>query len=279
MHTDTVRKVVIPAGGLGTRLAPLTHLIPKEMLPLGNQVVLQHVIRECDAAGLNTMLIVLNRRKTALFPVAEETPAERDPITGISRRTVYFANQEQQGGLAHALLHAEAFVGSDHFVVALGDTLIHGGEQSLLRRMIEAHREQDAAVTLAVQEVAPDRVSRYGILEPCDAPGDATAGAGEVVRVRRVVEKPRPEAAPSNLAITARYVLSPEIFAACRACGPEDSGEINLAAAFTHLAEAGRPVIGVRLGPGEHRLDIGNPQSYQEAFRRMTVEPNAEDGP
>src|SRR5437763_1937896 len=106
-----IRKAIIPAGGLGTRLAPLTHLMPKEMLPLGNRVVLQHVVEECDRAGLDTLLVVLNRRKTALFAVGEETPCPADPVTGIAARQVYFANQAQQGGLAHALLHGEAFVG------------------------------------------------------------------------------------------------------------------------------------------------------------------------
>src|SRR3954468_11217156 len=100
-----IRKVVIPAAGFGTRLAPLTQLMPKEMLPLGGKAVLQYVLEECDAAGLDTALGVLNRRKTALFPVGEETPSPVDPITGIPTRQVYFANQIQQGGLAHALLH------------------------------------------------------------------------------------------------------------------------------------------------------------------------------
>lgn len=260
-----IRKAILPAGGLGTRLAPLTHLMPKEMLPLGGKVVLQYVLEECDAAGLDTLLVVLNRRKTALFAVGEETPGSKDPVTGIDKRNVYFANQSEQGGLAHAMLHGEAFVGSDSFVLALGDTIIHGGEESLLARMIAAHRANNAAATVAAQLVPEDRISRYGIL-------DVEPGEGDVMRVRRIVEKPKPEQAPSRWAITARYVFSPEIFSACRECARTGSGEIELTEAMTLLAERGRPVLAVPLSEGQRRLDIGNPQSYAEAFQLLSAD-------
>src|SRR5262249_54449126 len=155
---------------------PLTHLMPKEMLPLGRKVVLQYVLEECDAAGLDALLVVLNRRKAELFPVAEETPCAEDPATGVPARSVYFANQEKQGGLAHALLHGEAFAGGAPFAVLLGDTIIHGGERSLLSRLIEAHVEHGAAATVAAQVVPAERISRYGVFEP-DGP------IGEVFRV------------------------------------------------------------------------------------------------
>jgi UTP--glucose-1-phosphate uridylyltransferase len=258
-----IRKAILPAGGLGTRLAPLTHLMPKEMLPLGGKVVLQYVLEECDAAGLDTLLVVLNRRKTALFAVGEETPCPKDPVTGIAARQVYFANQADQGGLAHAMLHGEAFVGNEPFVVALGDTIIHGGERSLLARMVAAHLEHGAAATIAAQVVPDERISRYGVLDPDGEPG-------EVFRVRRIVEKPKPEEAPSNLAITARYVFSPEIFRACRECPRNESGEIELTEAMSLLAAEVKPVIAVRLDPRQQRLDIGNPVSYAEAFRLLS---------
>jgi UTP--glucose-1-phosphate uridylyltransferase len=272
-----ITKVIIPAAGHGTRLAPLTHLMPKEMLPLGGKVVLQHVIEECDAAGLDTLLVVLNRRKTALFPVGEETPCAADPVTGLPRRTVYFANQVEQGGLAHAVLHGEAFAGGDCFAVALGDTLIHGGRPSpagmpgphgraLLGRMIAAHLEHGAAATVAAQEIPDETISRYGVL-------DVDSGDGEVLRVRRIVEKPAPERAPSRLAISARYVFSPEIFRACRECGRNAGGEIELTEAMTWLAGQGRPVLAVRLSPEERRLDIGSPDSYAEAFSLLARSP------
>lgn len=259
----TIRKAILPAGGHGTRLAPLTHLMPKEMLPLGSKVVLQYVLEECDGAGLDSLLVVLNRRKTALFAVAEETPGERDPVTGIPRRHVYFANQETQGGLAHAILHGEAFAGEDHFAVALGDTIVLGGKRSLLARMAAAHLAHGAAATVAAQVVPDDRISLYGVFEP-DGP------IGEVFRVRRIVEKPPRETAPSNLAITARYIFSPAIFRACRECPRSPTGEIELTEAMSWLAQRGETVLAVQLDPGQERLDIGNPESYQEAFRRLS---------
>lgn len=260
---EKVRKAIIPAGGLGTRLAPLTHLMPKEMLPLGGRVVLQYVLEECDEAGLESLLVVLNRRKTALFTIAEETPCPTDPATGVPLRQVYFANQEQQGGLAHALLHGEAFVGNDLFAVALGDTVIQGGERSLLSRLIAAHLEHRAAATVAAQVVPDQRISRYGVFEP-EGP------VGEVFRVRRIVEKPEARHAPSNLAIAARYVFSPEVFRACRQCRRNDKEEIELTEAMTWLAQQGRTVLAVQLEPGQRRLDIGSPQSYAEAFRLLS---------
>ncbi len=258
-----IRKAILPAGGFGTRLRPLTHLMPKEMLPVGGKVVLQHVIEECDQAGLDALLIVLNRRKTALFPVGEETPCAAEPATGVPRRSVFFANQAEQGGLAHAMLHGEAFIGDEAFVVALGDTIIHGGERSLLARMMEVHQEMGAAATVAAQVVSDEQISRYGVFEPEGAPG-------QVFRVRRIVEKPKAVEAPSNLAIAARYVFSPEIFEACRQCRRNAQGEIELTEAMTWLAERGRPVIAVQFEPGQRRLDIGNPESYAEAFRLLS---------
>ncbi|MBM3459676.1 MAG: hypothetical protein FJX77_14230 [Armatimonadetes bacterium] len=169
----------------------------------------------------------------------------------------------EQGGLAHALLHGEAFVGEDPFVVALGDTVIHGGAESLLGRMIQAHLSHGAAATIAAQTIPGPEISRYGVLAP------AEPHPGEVFRVRGIVEKPKRSEAPSDLAITARYVFSPEIFRACRECGPNADGEIELTQAMTWLAENGRTVLGVRLEAGQARLDIGNPQSYSEAFQKV----------
>src|SRR5437763_8075623 len=107
--TPAIRKAVLPAAGLGTRLRPLTHVVPKELLPVGGRVVLQYVLEECDRAGLDQLLIVGNRQKPGLADACAATPCAADPITEIPRRTVYLAHQERQLGLAHALMHTEAF--------------------------------------------------------------------------------------------------------------------------------------------------------------------------
>src|SRR5437764_6855997 len=168
---ELIRKAILPAAGLGTRLRPLTNVIPKELLPVGGKVVLQYVLEECEAAGIDQLLIVSNRRKAGLVDACEAIPPPEDPVTRVPRRTIYFANQEKQLGLAHAVLHGEAFAGQESFVVALADTIIDGGENSLLARMITAHQEHGAAATIATERVPLDRISRYGVLEPEGAPG------------------------------------------------------------------------------------------------------------
>lgn len=262
-----VSRAIIPAGGLGTRLAPLTHLMPKEMLPVGNRVVLQHVIEECDSAGLTQLLVVINRNKTQLFPVGQETPTESDPITGVPRRAVYFANQEVQGGLAHSILHGEQFAGDHHFAVLLGDTIIQSDpdqEQRLIQRLIATHTQSGAAVTVAVQWIPDPSISRYGVIDP---EGDPSS---RPIRVRRVVEKPAHGDAPSRWAITARYVFGPRIFEACRRSPRAPSGEIELTAAITWLAAEGEQVVAVPLEGSEQRLDIGSPATYAAACRQFS---------
>src|SRR5207247_2878814 len=120
------------------------------------------------------------------------------PGTPVPCGTNYVANQEKQLGLAHAVLHGEAFAGDDAFVVALADTIIDGGDSSLLARMIAAHQQHGAAATIATERVPPDRISRYGVLEPERA-------TGAVFCVRSIAEKPRPDAAPGDQSISGRY--------------------------------------------------------------------------
>src|SRR6266852_1071388 len=160
-----IRKVVLPAAGLGMRLRPLTTALPKEMLPVGRRLVIQHVLEECAAAGLDQALAVISRRKLALLDglEAEDAPLDEQQIP---RRLVYTIFQRVQGGLGHAILHAEGFAAGESFAVALPDTLVMGGEAPILSRLIRVHQESGAAATLAAAEVAPDRVSRYGIMAP-----------------------------------------------------------------------------------------------------------------
>jgi UTP--glucose-1-phosphate uridylyltransferase len=134
----------------------------------------------------------------------------------------------------------------------------------MLSRLVEIHRERRAAVTLAIETVPLEKTPQYGVVQP--------AGDDDVFRIEDLVEKPRPEAAPSCLAICARYVFSPEIFPALRATGHGALGEIQLTDAIAALARAGRPVYGVRLEPEQCRLDIGNRESYFRAFELLKGE-------
>jgi UTP--glucose-1-phosphate uridylyltransferase len=270
---QSVRKAVLPAAGHGTRLRPLTRFIPKEMLPVGDRLVLHHVLSEVRSAGIDCLLAVVSREKDALVEAMETITAEEAGV-GLYPQ-VYYVYQRMQGGLGHAVMHAEAFAGDEPIAVALADTIIwDGGSQvaaPLLARLAEAHLAHGAAATVAVEEVPAERLSRYGVVRP-DAAGAArqqTAAFDEPFRILDLVEKPAPAAAPSSLAISARYIFSPEIFPALRAAQRGASGEFQLTDAIAALARAGRPVLGLRLAPGERRLDIGNHDSYREAFELL----------
>lgn len=264
---DPIRKVVLPAAGLGTRLRPLTQFMPKEMLPVGGRVVLQYVLEECAAAGLDQVLAVLSASKLSLLSVLDPGDAPREEPQALPRCWVHTILQKEQRGLGHAILHAEAFVGADTFAVALPDTIMHGGECGVLSRLVDVHRARGAAVTLAIEPVRPERAAQYGIVRPA-----AGAGENEVFAITDLVEKPRPAEAPSNLAICARYVFEAEIFAALRQTGQGALGEIQLTDAIGRLARSGRPVFGVRLAAGQRRLDIGTQESYFRAFELLKGE-------
>jgi UTP--glucose-1-phosphate uridylyltransferase len=239
----------------------------KEMLPVGGRVVLQYVLDECAAAGLDQVLAVLSAPKLSLMGVLDPEDAPREQPQELPRRWVHAILQKEQRGLGHAILHAEAFVGADTFAVALPDTILHGGSHGMLARLVEVHRERRAAVTLAIEPVPLARAAQYGIVRPV-----AGAGEGEVFAITDLVEKPRPEEAPSNLAICARYVFAAEIFAALRQTGQGALGEIQLTDAIGRLARCGRPVFGVRLAAGQRRLDIGTQESYFRAFELLKGE-------
>jgi UTP--glucose-1-phosphate uridylyltransferase len=270
---QSVRKAVLPAAGHGTRLRPLTRFIPKEMLPVGDRLVLHHVLAEVRSAGIDCLLAVVSREKGALVDAMEKITAE-EAGEGLYPQ-VYYVYQRVQGGLGHAVMHAEAFAGDEPIAVALADTIIWGrGSRMavpLLTRLAEAHLAHGAAATVAVEEVPAECLSRYGVVRP-EPIGDARQRPGafdEPFRILDLVEKPVPVEAPSNLAISARYIFSPEIFPALRATQRGTSGEFQLTDAIAALARAGRPVLGLRLAPGERRLDIGNLDSYREAFELL----------
>jgi UTP--glucose-1-phosphate uridylyltransferase len=287
-----VRKVVLPAAGLGMRLRPLTAALPKEMLPVGRRLVIQHVLEECAGAGLDQVLAVISRRKLALLDALEPDDIPLDE-QHMPRRLVYTVFQRVQGGLGHAILHAEGFAAGESFAVALPDTMIAGGDEPILARLVHIHQQTGAAATIAAQEVPAERACRYGILAPAaslverakptdDWPiqkpnggyppevGPEIQNPAPVFGVSDVVEKPPPGTEPSRLAISARYVFSPAIFPALRGLRPGANGELQLTDAIRDLARQGLPVLGVRLAPGERRLDIGSFDSYREAVEAMS---------
>ncbi len=271
----TVDLAVIPVAGLGTRLLPATKSQPKEMLPVGRKPVVQYVVEELAANGIRRALFVTGPGKDSIenhFDIDEALidflrRTGREELLAdlmFERHGMHYAyvRQRRQLGLGHAVLCAEPFVGTQPFVVALGDSIIGlHARSSVVRRMVdvfESHRE--TAAVIAFEHVPPLDVHRYGIAKPDEELVDG------VFTLADIVEKPEPDEAPSTLAVAARYVFRPVIFDALRRTEPGKGGEIQLTDAIRELIRGGHLVVGVNLPPAERRYDIGNFASYFSAF-------------
>jgi UTP--glucose-1-phosphate uridylyltransferase len=179
----------------------------------------------------------------------------------------YYTRQSVPHGLADAVGHAEQFCDSDPFVVALGDSIIKDhNDSSFLKELIETHLVHNAACTIAVEEVNSDDVYHYGIVKP-ETGTDTTASFA----ITDLIEKPKPEAAPSDLAIAARYVFNPVIFDAIRRTAPDRNGELQLTDSIRLLIQLGHKVRALRLRQDERRYDIGNFESYFKAFIDFSI--------
>ena len=263
---------VVPVAGLGTRLLPATKSQPKEMLPVAKKPVVQYVTEELEANGIEQILFITGKSKTS---IENHFDFDHELIRGLreggkeellaelefERMGVrfFFTRQRRQRGLGDAIGCAESFTADHPFVVALGDSIMGLEQPSLVvSQMLSVYRENPGSTVIAIEEVPQSRVSRYGIVHP--------GGADGVFPIRALIEKPSPESAPSNLAIAGRYVLSPSIYKALKETSPDGGGEVQLTHAIQRLLELGESVIGVRLSQKEKRYDIGNFQSYFEAF-------------
>ncbi len=259
----------MPAAGRGTRLYPLTKAQPKEMMPIGPYPVIDWVIRELAAAEITEILVITGPDKYALEahldPQQGRLPQSDCPPwlseLASSRTTVYFTRQNPPGGLGEAVACARQFIGDEDFVVALGDSVIISEDGAFLQRLLHAHQAGQAAATLGVQRIPPEKASSYGVIEV------AEEAEGRLL-VSDVVEKPEPDQAPSDLAICGRYVFSPRIFTELDNLETDQGGEIQLTDAIAALAASDKLVQAIPLAPEELRLDVGNFSSYGRAFVR-----------
>lgn len=268
----TVRKAVIPAAGMGTRFLPATKSMPKEMLPIVDKPVLQFVIEEAVASGIDDILIVTGRGKRAIenhFDFNPEleaflaTAGKRDLIEQVrdigDRAQIHYIRQKEQLGLGDAIRLGRDHVGDQAFAVLLGDTIIDPpeGQKPGLRQLLDVFEEKQASV-VAVHRVPRDWVTRYGIVG-----GEPERNNHDLVRLRRLVEKPGVDEAPSDLAIAGRYVFTAEIFGCIDATGRGVGGEIQLTDAMNLLAQH-QPMYA--LAWQAKRYDIGNRVEYAKCF-------------
>jgi UTP--glucose-1-phosphate uridylyltransferase len=263
---------VIPVAGLGTRLLPATKSQPKEMLPVGRKPVVQYVVEELTRVGITRVLFVtgpgkasienhFDRNGELIQTLRESGKEELLAALEFERSTAqyFYTRQRELLGLGHAVSCARSFVGKEPFVVALGDSIIGmHAESDVVRRMTRCYHERGAAAVIAFEEVPHAEVSNYGIARP--------KGDGDLFEIEDLVEKPSPREAPSNLAIAARYVLSPAIFDALARTSRGKGGEIQLTDAIRSVIRNGGKAYGIRLRADERRYDIGNFEAYFEAF-------------
>lgn len=262
-----VRKAVIPAAGMGTRFLPATKVIPKEMLPIVDKPTIQYVVEEAVHSGFEDILFVTSQNKNAIedhfdynyeLERSLEEQGKRELLKLVSEISAMIAissvRQKKPLGLGHAVLVTEPFVGEEPFGVFLGDDIIDG-EVPCMRQLLEVYEKQQASV-VAVLEVPPETVSSYGIVSVRSVSGDPE---NRLFQVHEMVEKPRQEEAPSNLAIIGRYVLTPGIFGALRETTPGKAGEIQLTDGLRNLMKR-EPVYAYRF-KGE-RYDAGNKLEY-----------------
>ena len=241
-----IRKAVIPAAGLGTRVLPATKAQPKEMLVIVDKPALQYLVEELIASGIEEILIVTGRNKDSIenhFDYSfelEKTLEEKGKlellkvVDDISKlANIYYVRQKKPLGLGHAIGCAEAFIGDEPFVVVLGDDIIYTdenkGEAPVTKQLIDKYVELNGGNILGVQEVAEKDVNKYGIVKPLETID------GRTVEVENFVEKPSLEEAPSRLAALGRYVLEPEIFGYLKNTKPGKGGEIQLTDAILDM--------------------------------------------
>ncbi|MCK4872915.1 MAG: UTP--glucose-1-phosphate uridylyltransferase GalU [Phycisphaerales bacterium] len=268
-----IRKAVIPAAGLGTRFLPATKSMPKEMLPIIDKPVLQFVVEEAVASGIEDILIITGRGKRAienhfdfhpqLEAMLRATGREEliDQVRDVGDRCrIFYIRQRRQLGLGDAVALGREHVGDEPFALLLGDTIIdpQTGSPPGLRQLMDAYEQQPATV-VAVHAVPDDWVSRYGIIEPARE----STPMQNLSRVARLVEKPEPGEAPSNLAIAGRYILAPQIFECLDRIHVSVGGELQLTDAINLLASEQAVYA---LAWNAKRYDIGNRIEYAKCF-------------
>ncbi|TCO76481.1 UTP--glucose-1-phosphate uridylyltransferase GalU [Marinisporobacter balticus] len=236
-----VRKAIIPAAGLGTRFLPATKAQPKEMLPIVDKPTLQYIIEEAVASGIEEILIITGRNKKSIedhFDKSVELELELEKkgkidLLEVVRKVsdmvnIHYIRQKEPKGLGHAIYCAKSFIGNEPFAVLLGDDIVDA-QKPCLKQLIDAYNEYKTTI-LGVQDVPIEEVDKYGIVKGKDIEAN-------VYKVKDLIEKPKIEESPSNMAILGRYIITPKIFEILEHTKPGKGGEIQLTDALKELAK------------------------------------------
>lgn len=263
--TTTIKKAILPAGGLGTRFLPATKASPKEMLPIVDKPMIQYAVEEAQACGIEEFIIITGKHKRAIedhfdsaFKLEENLKKAGkkillEEINRLNQLAFAYIRQREALGLGHALSCAAPFVKEEPFVVLLSDDIIEP-QEPLLRDMIALFQEFKAPI-LALEKVPVSEIHRYGVVS-----GEKVKD--NVFRLNGLVEKPSPSHAPSDMAIIGRYILTADIFAVLEQVKPGKGGEIQLTDALSGLLKK-RPIYGY-LFTGK-RYDAGDKVGYLKA--------------
>ncbi len=268
-----VKKAIIPAAGLGTRLLPSTKAMPKEMLPIIDKPTIQYIIEEAVESGIEDIIIVTGKGKKAIedhFDTSylleqtlknkgkEDILKEMQQLSKLAN--IHYIRQGVPNGLGHAIWCARKFIGNEPFAVLLGDTLVKE-EKPFLKEMIELYKECHSSI-IGVKHVNESEVSRYGIV-------DIIKGNGPLYKISNMVEKPKKEDAPSDLAIFGRYILTPQIFNLLENQEPGVGNEIQLTDALQTMLQ--HEEVFARIFEGKS-YDIGEKLGYVKTIVEFAVE-------
>lgn len=265
---QAVRKAVFPVAGLGTRFLPATKAVPKEVLPLVDKPLIQYAIDEARAAGITDFIFVTAKGKSALEDYFDTSPelvralkakGKKDLLEAIAPTempsgAISYIRQQEALGLGHAVWCARHLVGDEPFAVILPDDVI-AAEKPCLKQMVEAYEEVGGNV-VAAMELRPEQISSYGVIDPA-------SHDGRLVEMKGMVEKPKPEDAPSNLAVIGRYILTPRVMKNLEKMKQGAGGEIQLTDAIADEIKVGRSVHGYRFEGT--RYDCGSKAGYLQA--------------
>ncbi len=263
-----VTKAIFPVAGLGTRFLPATKAIPKEILTLVDRPLIQYAIDEARAAGIKEFIFVTSRGKSALEDYFDDAPELENSLrkanktalletlkaTNMDSGAIAYVRQNRPLGLGHAVWCARRLVGNEPFAVILTDDVI-AADKPCLAQMVEAYNETGGNI-VAAMEVPHERTSSYGVL-------DVAEDMGSMVKVKGMVEKPKPEDAPSNLAVIGRYILTPNVMTNLNKKKEGAGGEIQLTDAIAEEIDAGSPVYGFRFRG--QRYDCGTKAGFLQA--------------